>query len=65
MHMESIACSWIKFSFEYVKVLIQCCINGPCCRTYDFKCSNTTQGKVIVAEVIHPGFRDPHLGMEA
>ena len=22
------------------------------------------QGKVIVAEVIHPGFRDPHLGME-
>ena len=25
---------------------------------------NTTQGKVIVVEMIHPCFRDPHLGME-
>ena len=27
---------------------------------------SSVQGKVVVAEVcvIHPGFRDPHLGME-
>ena len=43
------SCSWIKFSFEYGKVLIQYCMNGPCSRTHDLKSVQMRpKAKVIV-----------------
>ena len=49
------SCSWINFSFKCVKSEYNV---GPCSRTHDLKCSNTTQGVTEVFVILNLGMEE-------